>query len=59
MNIKYIEVTDKEIDLIKPLWEELKSHHGEVSTHFPEIYEKFKFSERKAEILKNDTLKIV
>ena len=61
MNISYKELNNKDIDLIKPLWENLNSHHHELSTHFPERYKQFTFEERKEEILKkakNGILKI-
>jgi ribosomal protein S18 acetylase RimI-like enzyme len=61
MNINYIELTKNEINLIKPLWENLKVYHHELSPHFPERYMQFTFEERKEEILKkagNGTLKM-
>jgi ribosomal protein S18 acetylase RimI-like enzyme len=61
MNICYIELNNNEINLIKPLWKNLKVHHHRLSSHFPERYMQFTFEERKEEILKksgNGTLKI-
>jgi len=61
MNINYEELNNEDIDLIKPLWKNLNSHHHELSTHFPERYKQFTFEERKEEILKkaeNGILKI-
>lgn len=61
MNISYIELGKEKIDEIKPLWEELNDHHGDLSTHFSEKHEKFSFSDRKKQILKkseNGTLRI-
>lgn len=61
MNISYIELKKNQIDEIKPLWEELNNQHGDLSTHFPERYDKFSFKDRKKDILKkseNRTLKI-
>ena len=52
MDIIYIELKKEEIDLIKPLWENLKEHHCEISTYFTGKYQKFSFEERKAQILK-------
>jgi len=51
MDIIYIELKNEEINLIKPLWENLKEQHCEVSTYFPGKYGKFSFEERKAQIL--------
>ena len=61
MDIIYIELNDDEIDLIKPLWENLKEHHRELSTYFTGKYEQLTFKERKEQILKkasNRSLKI-
>ena len=51
MDIIYLELKIEEIDLIKPLWENLKDHHCDLSTYFPEKYHQFSFAERKAQIL--------
>lgn len=59
MDISYIELSINEFDLIKPLWEKLKNHHRELSTHFSGKYNEVKFNERKEEILKkSDMVKI-
>jgi diamine N-acetyltransferase len=61
MNIDYIELNKEQIDIIKPLWDNLRDYHGELSTNFPERYNAVKFEDRKEEILKksqNGTLKI-
>lgn len=61
MNISYIEINNNQIGIIKPLWNKLRDHHHELSTHFPEKYKITKFEERKDEILeksKNGELKI-
>lgn len=61
MNVNYIELNEEQIDLIKPLWDELRNYHGKLSTHFPERYIMVKFEDRREEILKkskNGTLKI-
>lgn len=61
MNIKYIKLNNSQIDVIKPLWQKLKVHHHELSTHFPQRYLQSKFEERKEEILEkseNGELKI-
>ena len=61
MNINYIELNKEQIDIIKPLWDNLRDYHSELSTHFPERYNVTKFEDRKEEILKkseNGILKI-
>lgn len=61
MNINYIELNKEEIDIIKPLWDQLRDYHSELSTYFPEKYNATKFEDRKEEILKkseNGILKI-
>jgi ribosomal protein S18 acetylase RimI-like enzyme len=61
MNINYIELDKEHIDMIKPLWDNLRDYHSELSTHFQERYNTVKFEDRKEEILKkseNGILKI-
>lgn len=61
MNISYKELDINQIDLIKPLWEKLKLHHGHLSAHFKERYVEFTFQERKAQLLnksENGTLRV-
>lgn len=41
-----------ELDIIKPLWEDLTSHHKDISTHFKEEYREKLFENRKEELLK-------
>lgn len=52
MNINYIEVNISQIGIIKPLWNKLRDHHHDLSTHFPERYKMTKFEDRKEELLK-------
>lgn len=52
MNISYTELNNEQIDVIKPLWNKLRDHHGKLSTHFPEIYANTVFEERKKKLLK-------
>ncbi|MGF7117205.1 GNAT family N-acetyltransferase [Methanobacterium oryzae] len=61
MNINYIALNKEEINKIKPLWNNLRDYHSELSTHFQERYKAVKFEDRKEEILKkseNGILKI-
>lgn len=61
MNINYIELNTEQIDKIKPLWNNLRDYHSELSTHFSERYNAVKFEDRKKEILRkseNGILKI-
>lgn len=51
MEINYIVTNEKEIDLVKGLWEKLNEHHRKASTYFKPKYEKKTFCERKNEIL--------
>lgn len=46
MNICIVEKSIKEIQLIKPLWEQLNSLHFDKSTYFKSKYEKFTFDKR-------------
>jgi ribosomal protein S18 acetylase RimI-like enzyme len=61
MNINYLEVDRREIDIIKPLWEKLRDYHHGLSLYFAERYMEFAFEERKKQLLKksiNGSLKI-
>lgn len=61
MDINYIELNKEQINLIKPLWDNLRDYHSELSTHFPERYDAVKFEDRREEMLKkseNGVLKI-
>lgn len=51
MNLIYIEVDSKEIDIIEPLWIKLRAYHHELSKHFPDRYIESKFKMRKKELL--------
>jgi ribosomal protein S18 acetylase RimI-like enzyme len=46
MNISIVEKDIKEIELIKPLWEQLNLLHFEKSVNFKFKYEKFTFEDR-------------
>ena len=50
-NIDYIQTDASEIDAIKPLWEQLVRHHKARSTNFKDIYDRFTFEKRKADLL--------
>jgi diamine N-acetyltransferase len=50
MNICIVEKDIKEIELIKPLWEQLNSVHFAKSVHFKDKYEKFTFDKRMKSI---------
>ena len=52
MNIIYIELDNDQIDSIRPLWEELREHHKELSPYFPERYVELTFQERKEDLFK-------
>jgi ribosomal protein S18 acetylase RimI-like enzyme len=49
--IEYIETDEKDIDLIRPLWEQLNEHHRALSPHFSSHYETFTFERRKDDLL--------
>lgn len=51
MNLEYQEISVEEINLIKPLWESLNTHHGKLSKHFPEYYSGMDFEKRKNNLL--------
>lgn len=58
MNLEYKEIPVEEIDLIRTLWEDLNSHHGKLSPHFPDYYEEMNFEKRKKNLLgKSDDTK--
>jgi len=50
MNICIVEKSIKEIELIKPLWEQLNSVHLEKSIYFKNKFEKFTFDKRTKSI---------
>jgi hypothetical protein len=50
--IHYYEAYEKELDLIKELWEKLKRHHQLRSKYFFQDYNYMIFEDRKEELLK-------
>jgi len=50
MNITIVEKDIKDIELIKPLWEQLNLVHLDKSVHFKDKYEKFTFDKRMGSI---------
>jgi diamine N-acetyltransferase len=51
MNLEYKEVPVEEIDVIKPLWQELNFHHGKITKHFSGYYSGMNFAKRKKNLL--------
>jgi ribosomal protein S18 acetylase RimI-like enzyme len=51
VNIAYIETDGKDIDLVRPLWEQLREHHRARSTNFAPHYEATTFDHRKSDLL--------
>ncbi|HTX43640.1 MAG TPA: GNAT family N-acetyltransferase [Methanocella sp.] len=49
--IEYMETDERDLDLIKPLWEQLNEHHRKLSPHFSSHYEAFTFERRKDGLL--------
>jgi len=55
-----IEILDKEqIDLLKPLWEQLRDYHQKHSSHFADRFKHFTFETRKESLLKADKLHLL
>lgn len=52
MSIELIEEDLKDIEIIKPLWEQLNKIHFEKSVYFKEKYKNFTFEKRMRPILK-------
>lgn len=46
MNISIVENGIKEIELMKPLWEQLNSIHYNKSVHFKDKYDRFTFDKK-------------
>lgn len=44
-----------DLDLVKPLWENLKNHHANISPHFQDKYRDTTFEDRKKELLKKSS----
>jgi diamine N-acetyltransferase len=44
-------IDSKDIDSIRPLWEELNGHHAGISTHFGPYFNAMTFAKRKAQFL--------
>jgi ribosomal protein S18 acetylase RimI-like enzyme len=55
MEITYIEGNEKDLDLIQPLWENLRQHHQKKSENFQDHYQNFDFNERKEDLLKKSS----
>jgi ribosomal protein S18 acetylase RimI-like enzyme len=51
MNLEYREIPVEEIEIIKPLWEELNSHHGQITQYFSGYYSGMDFEKRKKNLL--------
>ena len=51
VNITYLCGNESLMDKIKPLWEQLNSHHFCVSPHFKDYYQTLTFQDRKRAIL--------
>lgn len=49
--IVFAELPTGEIDLIRPLWEKLKSHHLQKTVHFREYFEQKTWADRKKDLL--------
>ncbi len=55
-----IQVLDiKDINLIKPLWEELNSMHKKKSTYFSDDFSNFSFEKRKQKLTQKDKVLIL
>jgi ribosomal protein S18 acetylase RimI-like enzyme len=48
-------INAQDLDMIKPLWEDLKDHHADISPHFKEEYHEKCFEDRKEEILEKSS----
>jgi diamine N-acetyltransferase len=49
--ILYMDMDQRNIDMIEPLWVQLNEHHRVLSPHFSSHYEKFTFGQRKGDLL--------
>jgi diamine N-acetyltransferase len=61
VNITYTETDAKDIDLIEPLWEQLREHHRVRSVYFTRHFETVTFEGRKSDLLnkaKNGPMRI-
>lgn len=60
LNFIYEEISKDDIDLIKPLWECLKSHHLKKIVHFIEDFRKKEWRDRKKDLLMdNKDIKVI
>lgn len=50
--IEYFETDERELDLVRKLWEKLRVHHKIRSKYFFQDYENVSFEKRKDELLK-------
>lgn len=48
-------ISCEDLDMVKPLWENLKNHHASASPHFQEKYHTANFEDRKKELLKKSS----
>ena len=48
-------ISCNDLDIIKPLWTNLKNHHADISSHFQETYQAADFENRKEELLKKSS----
>ncbi len=48
-------ISCNDLDLIRPLWENLKNHHTNISPHFQEKYHSINFEDRRDELLKKSS----
>ena len=56
--MEIIEIKKAEISILKGLWEELNSHHGEKSSHFKFYFKSFTFEKRIEKLLTKEHLVI-
>ncbi|MFP4460660.1 MAG: GNAT family N-acetyltransferase [Thermotogota bacterium] len=58
-NITLEILSNNTIDILKPLWEELRDYHQQHSVHFAERFKNFTFETRKEGLLKKDALHLL
>lgn len=55
-----VELPTEDMDLIRPLWEKLNSHHLKKTKHFKEYFEKKTWNDRKKDLFNgNKEIKII
>ena len=57
-SIKIQQLNREELPKIKPLWQELNTHHGELSTHFKKHFTSYTFEKRIAKLVGKEQLAI-